>query len=183
MPGLRRDEVLGLTSPDVRSGAMESTDGGSFSELGMATDDSERWGAILHQHQATLSPLKRSIYLCDLVFSHGQQQPATARPSFASRGQRFESPQLHFKDRFRTGSPACFGRRTGAPAIGLPPYRLSAFARRRANSQSGALSVAEERRRVVISPRARDRSRARASRSFLDVRGASRLRTLRAPSS
>jgi hypothetical protein len=82
MPGLRRDEVLGLTSPDVRSGAMESTDGGSFSQLGMATDDSERWGAkwgaILHQHQATLSPLKRSIYLCDLVFSHGQQQSATA---------------------------------------------------------------------------------------------------------
>ena len=47
----------------------------------MATNDSEwwgaEWGAILQQHQATLSPLKRSIYLCDLAFSHGQQQPAT----------------------------------------------------------------------------------------------------------
>jgi hypothetical protein len=44
----------------------------------MATDDSQWWGAILHQHQATLSPLKRSIYLFDLAFSHGRQQPAIA---------------------------------------------------------------------------------------------------------
>jgi hypothetical protein len=48
----------------------------------MATDDREwwgaKWGAILHRHQATLSPLKRSIYLCDLACSHGQLQPATA---------------------------------------------------------------------------------------------------------
>lgn len=48
----------------------------------MASDHSKwwgaKWGAILHQHQATLSPLKRSIYLCDLVLSYGQQQPATA---------------------------------------------------------------------------------------------------------
>ena len=55
--------------------------------MAMTTDDSEwrgaKWGAILHQHQATLSPLKRSIYLCDLAFSHSQQQPATARFSFA----------------------------------------------------------------------------------------------------
>ena len=50
--------------------------------MAMATDDSERrgakWGAILHQYKATLGPLKRSIYLRDLAFSYGQQQPATA---------------------------------------------------------------------------------------------------------
>jgi hypothetical protein len=62
-------------------------------------------------------------------------------------GQGFESPQLHFKGRFRTRNPAYFGRRTAMPAIELPPYRLSAFARRRAKSQSRALSVAEDRRR------------------------------------
>ena len=48
----------------------------------MATDGIEwwgaMWGAILHKHQATLSPLKRSIYLCDLAFSHTRQHPATA---------------------------------------------------------------------------------------------------------
>jgi hypothetical protein len=48
----------------------------------MATDDSEwwgaKWGAIVHQHQATLRPFKRSIYLCDLACRHGQQLPATA---------------------------------------------------------------------------------------------------------
>lgn len=47
----------------------------------MATDDSERWGAkwgaIFHQHQATLSPLKHSIYVRDLAFSHARQLPAT----------------------------------------------------------------------------------------------------------
>jgi len=39
---------------------MESTDGGSFSELGMATADSEwwgaKWGAILHQHPGHIEP-------------------------------------------------------------------------------------------------------------------------------
>ena len=63
---------------------------------GYATDDSEwwgaKWGAILFLRQATLSLLKRSIYLCELASSHGQQQPATARPSFASRGSGVQIP-------------------------------------------------------------------------------------------
>jgi hypothetical protein len=70
--------------------------------MAMATDDSERrgtkWGAILHQHQATLSPLKRSLYLCDLAFSCSQQQPRISplrRPvspllmAFSQRGTSF----------------------------------------------------------------------------------------------
>jgi hypothetical protein len=60
--------------------------------MAMATDDSERrgakWGTILHQHLARLSPLKRSIYLFDLAFSHSQQPPATALTLLRMKGSR-----------------------------------------------------------------------------------------------
>jgi hypothetical protein len=51
-----------------------------------------------------------------------RQRPApTTANDLAARsshrgGQGFESHQLHFKDRFRTGNPACFGRRRATPA-------------------------------------------------------------------
>jgi hypothetical protein len=50
--------------------------------------------------------------------AHRQRPAPTTANDLAARsshrgGQGFESPQLHFKDRFRTGNPAGFGRRTG----------------------------------------------------------------------
>ena len=99
----------------------------------MATDDSEwwgaKWGAILHQYKATLGPLKRSIYLRDLAFSHGQQQPATAWPSFSSRGVRVQIRSA--PPRSRAGSDYWIGPFQVPYSTGIQQRQPSSFLPRR----------------------------------------------------